>query len=181
MSTERARLAERRAMRRAESVRDFRREQRKETRKLAPSPRVERPAPSPRAERTALSPRGAERAEWPAPSPRAQRPTPRSDRSGTEPGPAWDSPEGRTLVGPLRGPTALAPEPVPEATARVVYLDHNSTTLMPAQVLDAFLSWCNRGNASAEYASAREARQMMEAFRREIAVECGFELEGPKG
>jgi cysteine desulfurase len=65
------------------------------------------------------------------------------------------------------------------AAARVVYLDANATTLMPQPVIDAFLLWCNRGNASAEYASAREARKMMEAFRLELARECDFDLVGP--
>jgi len=67
---------------------------------------------------------------------------------------------------------AVKPPPGP------VYLDANATVPMPPPVLDALLSWCNRGNPSAEYASAREARRMMDAFRRAIAVECGFELEG---
>jgi cysteine desulfurase len=50
---------------------------------------------------------------------------------------------------------------------------------MPEAVLDALVAWSNRGSPSAEYASAREARQMMDAFRERIAVECGFELDGP--
>ncbi|NBQ44027.1 MAG: aminotransferase class V-fold PLP-dependent enzyme, partial [Mycobacteriaceae bacterium] len=61
----------------------------------------------------------------------------------------------------------------------VVYLDNNATTLMPGKVIDALNAWCNRGNPSSEYASAREARQMMDAFRQQVAVECGFELDGP--
>jgi cysteine desulfurase len=60
-----------------------------------------------------------------------------------------------------------------------IYLDNNATTLMPGKVVDALSAWCNRGNPSSEYASAREARRMMEAFRQQIAVECGFELNGP--
>jgi cysteine desulfurase len=61
----------------------------------------------------------------------------------------------------------------------IVYLDNNATTLMPGKVIDALNAWCNRGNPSSEYASAREARQMMDAFRQQVAVECGFELDGP--
>jgi cysteine desulfurase len=61
-----------------------------------------------------------------------------------------------------------------------VYMDANATTLAPQPVLDALVAWCNRGNPSAEYASAQEARRMMDTFRRELAVECGFELDGPK-
>jgi cysteine desulfurase len=66
-----------------------------------------------------------------------------------------------------------------DAPRRVVYLDNNATTLMPGEVVDALAAWCNRGDPSSEHASAREARQMMAAFRRQIAVECGFELDGP--
>jgi cysteine desulfurase len=64
------------------------------------------------------------------------------------------------------------------AETELCYLDNNSTTLMPKPVIDAMVKWVNRGNPSAEYASAREARQMMDNFRKEIAIECGFELEG---
>lgn len=63
----------------------------------------------------------------------------------------------------------------------IVYLDCNATTLMPQTAIDAMVRWCNRGNPSAEYASAQEARKMMDAFRHKIAVECGFELGGPTG
>ncbi len=58
----------------------------------------------------------------------------------------------------------------------ICYMDNNSTTHMPAEVVDTYVRWCNRGNPSASYGSAVEARQMMEKFRAEIAVECAFEL-----
>ena len=58
--------------------------------------------------------------------------------------------------------------------AGVAYLDNNATTLMSEAAVSALSEWCNRGSPSAGY--AREARQMLDAFRREIAVECGFEL-----
>jgi cysteine desulfurase len=61
----------------------------------------------------------------------------------------------------------------------VCYLDNNATSLMTGGVIDAFTAWCNRGSPAADHASGREARRMMEEFRREIAVECGFELDGP--
>lgn len=61
----------------------------------------------------------------------------------------------------------------------VIYLDNNATTLMPGKVIDALTAWCNRGNPSSEYASAREARRMLDTFRQQIAIECGFELKGP--
>ena len=66
-------------------------------------------------------------------------------------------------------PFALA-----EKHKSTAYLDNNETTLMPGVAIDALNAWCNRGNPSAGY--AREARQMLDAFRQEVAVECGFEL-----
>ena len=58
------------------------------------------------------------------------------------------------------------------------YLDNNATTLAPPEVLAAMTRWANRGDPSAAHAGAREARAMMDTFRREIAAACGFELEG---
>jgi cysteine desulfurase len=75
--------------------------------------------------------------------------------------------------------TTGLPDGSTKADQGVVYLDNNATTLMPGKVIDALNAWCNRGNPSAEYASAREARRMMDAFRQQVAVECGFELDGP--
>jgi cysteine desulfurase len=67
----------------------------------------------------------------------------------------------------------------PDAAAvEICYMDNAATCLMPAEVQDMMGRWCNRGNPSAEYASAREARQMMDTFRKRISIECGFELEG---
>jgi cysteine desulfurase len=68
----------------------------------------------------------------------------------------------------------------PAKSAKLCYLDANATTAMMPEAIDAMVRWCNRGNPSAEYASAQEARRLMDSFRQEIAVECGFELEGPK-
>jgi cysteine desulfurase len=65
------------------------------------------------------------------------------------------------------------------AAAKILNFDANATTAMSREAIAAMVRWCNRGNASAEYASAREARRMLDAFRREIADECGFDLEGP--
>ena len=36
----------------------------------------------------------------------------------------------------------------------MIYLDNNSTTLMPVEVKKALITWCNRGNPSSGYASA---------------------------
>jgi cysteine desulfurase len=52
---------------------------------------------------------------------------------------------------------------------------------MPAAAIEAMVAWINRGNPSAEYASAREARQMMAAFRKSIAQACDFGQEGLQG
>lgn len=60
---------------------------------------------------------------------------------------------------------------------KIVYLDNNFTTLMAKPVLDTLLSWCNRGISSEEY--VKESKQMMNNFRKKIAIECGFELVGP--
>jgi cysteine desulfurase len=61
------------------------------------------------------------------------------------------------------------------------YLDANATTMMPQVVIDTMVEYSNRGNASAEYQSARDSRKMMDNFRQYIANQCGFELEGPDG
>jgi len=60
------------------------------------------------------------------------------------------------------------------------YLDSNSGVPMQPAAVDAMVEWCNRGDPSGEYASAVEARAMMDTFRREIAAGCGVELEGPR-
>lgn len=54
----------------------------------------------------------------------------------------------------------------------MVYLDNNATTLMPVSVRKAFLDWCNRGNPSSSYASAKDARKMMGDFRQYIGTLC---------
>lgn len=63
----------------------------------------------------------------------------------------------------------------------LVYLDNNGTTIMPPDVVDAVVRWMNRGDPSAEYASAREARRLMDRFRQHLATEGGFDLETPQG
>lgn len=55
----------------------------------------------------------------------------------------------------------------------MIYLDNNATTIIPPVVKKAMLEWCNRGNASSSYASAREARAMMTEFREYIGMLCG--------
>jgi cysteine desulfurase len=63
----------------------------------------------------------------------------------------------------------------------VIYCDANATTLMPQAAIDTMVKWCNRGNPSAAYASAKEGRLLMEKFRQYIADECDFDQEGPDG
>lgn len=58
---------------------------------------------------------------------------------------------------------------------QMIYLDNNATTIMPANVRTAMIEWCNRGNPSAGYASAKEARKMMSTFRQYLGRVCKFE------
>lgn len=53
-----------------------------------------------------------------------------------------------------------------------VYLDNNATTPMSAKAQDALIRWCNRGNPSASYRTAIEARAMMTAVRQYIGKLC---------
>lgn len=62
-----------------------------------------------------------------------------------------------------------------------VYLDNNATTMAPPEVIDTVVRWMNRGHPSAGYASAREAQKLLQGFRRRLAADGGFELEGPLG
>ena len=55
----------------------------------------------------------------------------------------------------------------------MIYLDNNATTLMPAEVCQELLNWCNRGNPSSGYASAVAARKMMDSFRNYLLDLCG--------
>jgi cysteine sulfinate desulfinase/cysteine desulfurase-like protein len=54
----------------------------------------------------------------------------------------------------------------------MIYLDNNATTTMPKCVMKAMLSWCNMGNPSASYASAKDSRAMMDNFRNYIGRLC---------
>ena len=56
----------------------------------------------------------------------------------------------------------------------MIYLDNNATTTMPPCVIKAMLRWCNMGNASAGYASAKKSRLMMDSFRSYIGSMCGI-------
>ncbi len=58
----------------------------------------------------------------------------------------------------------------------MLYLDCNATSMMPKEVIEEYVKWCNQGNAAAGYASANRAAAMLEAFKQEIAAGCGFIL-----
>lgn len=47
----------------------------------------------------------------------------------------------------------------------MIYLDNNATTFMTKDVQRSMLQWCNSGNPSSGYESAKSSRAMMEDFR----------------
>jgi len=57
----------------------------------------------------------------------------------------------------------------------MIYFDNNATTIMPPEVKASMLEWCNRGNPSAGYASAKEARTMMMNFKKYIGKLCNID------
>jgi cysteine desulfurase len=59
----------------------------------------------------------------------------------------------------------------------VTYLDNNGTTMASPAALEAMWEWMNRGNPSARYPSAVEAKRMMEKFRAYVAERCEFSLK----
>ena len=64
--------------------------------------------------------------------------------------------------------------PATKTTNNMIYLDNNATTVMSKETMAAMVNWCNRGNASAGYASAKESRAMMEEFRQYLGKLCRF-------
>src|SRR5271156_5380253 len=54
----------------------------------------------------------------------------------------------------------------------MIYLDNAATTVMPPAVQQEMIRWCNKGNPSASYASAKAARQMMNDFRKLLGRLC---------
>lgn len=57
----------------------------------------------------------------------------------------------------------------------MIYLDNNATTVMSPETIAEMVSWCNRGNPSAGYASAKESRAMMERLRLYLGKLCKFD------
>jgi cysteine desulfurase len=47
----------------------------------------------------------------------------------------------------------------------MIYLDNNATTMMHSGTIKEMVHWCNRGNPSSGYASAKAARLMMDELR----------------
>lgn len=59
--------------------------------------------------------------------------------------------------------------------SQMIYFDNNATTVMPTTIQKSMIRWCNMGNPSASYATAKEARKMMDSFRAYIGELCGFD------
>jgi cysteine desulfurase len=62
-----------------------------------------------------------------------------------------------------------------------IYCDANKTTLMPPTVIDTMIKWSNRGDPSSQYASGKEAKQLIDKFCKYIANVGDFTLDGPEG
>lgn len=60
----------------------------------------------------------------------------------------------------------------------LIYLDNNSTGLMPEKVIQSMVNWCNKGNPAAKYTSAVDARSMIKEFKTLIARECEIDITG---
>lgn len=73
-----------------------------------------------------------------------------------------------------------ASKTVMSADDKMIYLDNNATTTMPSDVMKSMLKWCNMGNPSAGYASAKRCRDMMTAFREYIGKICGIKTCCPE-
>lgn len=56
----------------------------------------------------------------------------------------------------------------------ICYLDANATTFMPDIVIKTMVKWTNKGNASANYESAKECKKLMDLFRNLLVTEHGF-------
>lgn len=56
----------------------------------------------------------------------------------------------------------------------MIYLDNNATTIVPPNVIRTIVNWINKGNPSADYASAGECKKMMKEFREYLASRCKF-------
>lgn len=70
----------------------------------------------------------------------------------------------------------------PPRAQKRAYLDCNAGSPVVPAAVEAMVRWCGvTGDPAAAHAGAREARQMMDDFRRWVAAEGGFGLDGPDG
>jgi cysteine desulfurase len=52
----------------------------------------------------------------------------------------------------------------------MIYIDNNATTQMPPVVMKEMIRWCNMGNPSSGYSSAKSSRMMMNEFSNAITT-----------
>tara|TARA_R110002153_G_scaffold273997_8_gene446518 strand:- start:6652 stop:8085 length:1434 start_codon:yes stop_codon:yes gene_type:complete len=52
----------------------------------------------------------------------------------------------------------------------MIYIDNNATTQMPPVVMKEMIRWCNMGNPSSGYSSAKSSRMMMDEFSKAITT-----------
>lgn len=71
----------------------------------------------------------------------------------------------------------FVPTYIHKMNQKTIYLDNNATTNMPQEVCQEMILHCNMGNPSASYKSAKRAQALMDNFRKEVALLCGFDLK----
>jgi len=60
-----------------------------------------------------------------------------------------------------------------------IYLDANSTTMMPNKIIGTMVLWLNKGNPSSGHASAQACLTAMKSTKKYIANICGFTIGEP--
>ncbi len=60
--------------------------------------------------------------------------------------------------------------------SRTVYLDHNANTLPSSGVIDELVRWSTKGNSSGLYASAQDAKNMIQDFKIAISDQYDFSI-----
>jgi cysteine desulfurase len=60
-----------------------------------------------------------------------------------------------------------------------IFLDNNASSLMPERVIQSMVRWCNKGNPSAKYSSAAEAKAMIRDFKNIIISELSCDVGDP--
>ena len=56
----------------------------------------------------------------------------------------------------------------------MIYLDNNSTTIMPEAVKAEMVKWMNKGNPSSDYKTAIECQKLMQDLRHFLADKCKY-------